>query len=153
MPVESVNAEKRRKTAIQLRKGVASYSVVPYSFIFSGTSPRLGPLCSCRCRSRDKVISYLLNAAHRYGGSKARFFADFGFRLDDWESLAHALREHGRRNEVVVERETGFGPRYEVDGPLNAPDGRAPRVRTVWQLDDGEVAPRLITAYPLEARR
>ena len=26
-----------------------------------------------------------------------------------------------------------------------------PRVRTVWQLDAGEVAPRLITTYPLEA--
>ncbi len=31
-----------------------------------------------------------------------------------------------------------------------APDGRRSRVRTVWQVDDGEIAPRLITAYPLE---
>jgi hypothetical protein len=30
----------------------------------------------------------------------------FGFRLDDWEALAHALREHARQNEVTVERET-----------------------------------------------
>ena len=34
---------------------------------------------------------------------------------------------------------------------LKAPDGRQPRVRTVWQLDHEQVAPRLITAYPLEA--
>jgi len=40
-------------------------------------------------------------------------------------------------------------PRYEVDGPLNTPAGRTPYVRTVWQLDHGEVAPRLITAYPV----
>ena len=39
----------------------------------------------------------------------------------------------------------------EVEGELKAPDGRQPRVRTVWQLDHGQVAPRLITAYPLEA--
>ncbi len=45
---------------------------------------------------------------------------------------------------------TGFGPRYEVDGELNAPDGRRPRLRTVWQLDRGQIAPRLITAYPVE---
>jgi hypothetical protein len=25
-----------------------------------------------------------------------------------------------------------------------------PRVRTVWQFDEGTIAPRLITAYPLE---
>lgn len=48
-------------------------------------------------------------------------------------------------------KETGFGPRYEVEGELIAPDARRPRVRIVWQLDEGEVATRLITTYPLEA--
>jgi len=28
-----------------------------------------------------------------------------------------------------------------------------PMVRTVWQLDDGDVPPRLITAYPIGLRR
>ena len=98
---------------------------------------------------REKVVEYLLNTTHRYGATKARFFTGFGFRLEDWETLARALREHAQQHDVSTERETGFGPRYEVDGPLNAPDGRAPRMRTVWQLHRGEVAPRLITAYPL----
>ena len=39
----------------------------------------------------------------------------------------------------------------EVEGELPAPDGRRPRVRTVWQVDKGQIAPRLITAYPLAA--
>lgn len=99
---------------------------------------------------QEKVVAYLLNPMHRYGASKARFFAGFGFQLDDWETLARALREHGQQHEVSTAKETGFGPRYEVDGPLNAPDGRTAQVRTVWQLDQGQVAPRLITAYPLE---
>jgi hypothetical protein len=47
-------------------------------------------------------------------------------------------------------KETGFGPRYEVEGELSCPDDRRPRVRTVWQMDKGHIAPRLITAYPLE---
>jgi hypothetical protein len=98
----------------------------------------------------EKVEGYLLNPTHRYGASKARFFTSFGFRLEDRETPARALREHGQQYEVSSERETGFGSRYEVDGPLNTPDGRSPRVRTVWQLDLGQVAPRLITAYPLE---
>jgi len=97
----------------------------------------------------EKITAYLLNAAHRYGECKARFFEEFGFRAGEWMMLAEALREHGRRNEVAREKETPFGPRYEVEGPLPAPDGRAPRIRTVWQVDEGEIAPRLITAYPL----
>ena len=100
-----------------------------------------------------KICDYLLNSTHRYGASKARFFAEFGFRAEAWEELALALREHGRQNEVSRVRETGFGQRYEVEGQLTAPDGRRPRVRTVWQMDEGQTAPRLITAHPLEANQ
>lgn len=101
---------------------------------------------------REKIFDYLLNPAHRYGASKARFFSGFGFRLEEWERLADALREHGRAHGVVKTRETGFGPRHAVEGELNTPSGRRPRVRTVWQLDEGAVAPRLISAYPLEVK-
>ena len=82
---------------------------------------------------------------------KARFFAHFGFRMAAWEQLAQALSEHGQTHDVTKTRETGFGPRYEVEGKLNCPNGRRPQVRSVWQLDQGAVAPRLLTAYPLEA--
>ena len=100
---------------------------------------------------REKITEYLLNTEHRYGASKARFFAEFGFEIQGWETLAEALLEHGRGHEVSNTRQTHWGPRYEIDGDLNTPDGRRPRIRTVWQLDAGEIAPRLITAYPLEA--
>jgi hypothetical protein len=99
---------------------------------------------------REKVADYLLNPAHRFGASKARFFTHFGFRVEAWKQLAQALREHGQKHDVTKMRETGFGPRYEVEGRLNCPNGRRPRVRSVWQLDEGAVAPRLLTAYPLE---
>ena len=101
---------------------------------------------------REKIVDYLLNSAHRYGASKARFFTQFGFGIEQWERLAEALREHGRRHEVARVRETGFGPRYTVEGKLNTPGGRRPRVRSVWQMDEGAIAPRLITAYPLEVK-
>ncbi len=95
-----------------------------------------------------KVKDYLLNAGHRHGRSKARFFGRFGFTVTNWEKLAMALREHAQQYEVIEVVETEFGSRYEVEGELRTPDGRAPRVRSVWQLDPGMVAPRLITAYP-----
>ena len=100
-----------------------------------------------------KIRDYLLNPSHRFGASKARFFAEFGFSVEYWEVLAVALQKHGAQNEVAKVRETGFGPRYEVEGGLAAPDGRRPRVRTVWQVDAGQSAPRLITAHPLEANQ
>lgn len=99
---------------------------------------------------REKIASYLLNRTHRYGASKAAFFRRFGFRLEGWEMLAESLRKHGQTHEVAKLKGTPFGPRYEVEGDLPTPDGRRPRLRTVWQLDKGCVAPRLTTAYPLE---
>ena len=99
---------------------------------------------------REKIVDYLLNPDHRYGTSKARFFGSFGFRRDAGEVLRDALREHGRRWEIKRVIDTGFGPRYEVEGELETPDGRRPRICTVWQLDTGQSTPRLITAYPSE---
>ena len=40
---------------------------------------------------REKITEYLLNPEHRYGASKARFFAGFGFTLEAWDVLASAL--------------------------------------------------------------
>lgn len=37
---------------------------------------------------REKIVDYLLNPAHRYGASKARFVAAFGFRVEKWGRLA-----------------------------------------------------------------
>lgn len=99
---------------------------------------------------RGKIVAYLLNSSHRYGASNAKFFASFGFRAEGWEQLAQALLRQGQTGRVVRVKETGHGPRYQVEGSLEAPDRRSPRVRTVWQVDHGKVAPRLITAYPLE---
>jgi hypothetical protein len=100
---------------------------------------------------REKIVDYLLNPNHRYSASKARFFGAFGLRREDWEVLRDALCEHGRRWELTIMTETGFGPRHEVHGELETPDGRRPLICTVWRLDAAQTAPRLITAYPSEA--
>jgi len=98
----------------------------------------------------EKLAGYLLNPRHPQGVHKARFLGRFGFALVNLNVARQALLEHGRSHEVARVAQTSFGPRYAVEGILKTPDGRDPCVRTVWQMDDGEVAPRLITAYPLE---
>jgi len=98
----------------------------------------------------EKIIDYLLNAKHPYGGSKASFFTQFGFTAERWESFAERLRQQGSSHPVSRVTETVFGPRYNVDGEIVSPDGRNPNIRTIWQMDHGVLAPRLITAYPIE---
>ena len=97
-----------------------------------------------------KLLGYLLNPDHPHGRHKARYMGRFGFSASDADQLRDALLAHCRSHEMTTVRQTGFGPRYAVEGQLLTPDGRNPLVRTVWQMDKGEVAPRLITAYPLE---
>lgn len=100
----------------------------------------------------EKIAGYLLNLEHRYGARKARFFIALGFSVDEWTTLADALREHGRTHDVSAIRETGFGPRYTVEGELSTSSGAQAFIRSVWQFDKGSIAPRLITAYPVPRR-
>lgn len=97
---------------------------------------------------RWKITEYLLSATHPDGASKAKFFLRFGFHLENWEILGVALRKHAVKCAVVKTVESAFGTRYTVEGALETPDGRNPRLRTVWLVEKGSAVPRLITAYP-----
>jgi hypothetical protein len=97
---------------------------------------------------RAKVRDYLLCLAHPVGRFKAAFFRDLGFRPERWGELAGALIRHAADNRVEKVERSGFGTRYIVEGALDTPVGRRPVVRTVWFLDPGSSAPRIVTAYP-----
>ena len=98
----------------------------------------------------EKTRDYLLNIEHRRGRAKARFFLRFGFTREEWQVFAEALQAHAIANEVISTRETSCGTHYVVDGSLETPDGRNPRVWTVWELTPDSEVPRFITAYPRE---
>jgi hypothetical protein len=97
----------------------------------------------------EKLSDYLLAPTHPTGRAKAAFFARFGYTADNAPALAEALRQHAGDNEVAGVEQTPFGRRFTVEGRLQTPDGRHPRVRVVWFIGDGERQPRLVTAYPL----
>lgn len=99
---------------------------------------------------RQKITEYLLNPAHPRGKSKARFLVRYGFSRGRWQELAEALRQHGQSNPVVAAVDSCFGTKYNVEGPLRTPDGRNPRVRTVWITAPASREPRLVTAFPAE---
>ncbi len=97
---------------------------------------------------RDKITEYLLSDAHPDGSHKARFFKRFGYQSGRWERLEHDLRAHARRHSVVKTVESEHGVRYTMEGMMEAPDGRNPRIRTVWFIQKNSTRPRFITAYP-----
>jgi hypothetical protein len=101
---------------------------------------------------RNKIAGYLLCRTHPDGKSKADFFGRFGFTSTKWEVFAEAMRIHAQKNETTKCVETGHGKRNSIDGTLEVPDGRRPMVRTVWIVETGKTAPRLITAHPVQKR-
>ena len=97
---------------------------------------------------REKITDYLLSKTNPNNKGKAEFFFGFGFRLERWQDFAEALCFHGATHDVVKFEETDRDVRYIVDGQIETPDGRNPRIRTVWHVVRGRTSPRLITAYP-----
>ena len=100
---------------------------------------------------QDKIENYLLNPDHPIGGGKAGFFRRFGFSREQWGHLADALRQHAQANAVANSVSDADGTTYLVEGPLETPSGRRLRLRTVWLVETGQLAPRFITAHPLPA--
>lgn len=97
-----------------------------------------------------KILFYLLDPDHPKGGPKARFLARFGFTRGAPELLVKALMRHFENGDRVEVIDTEWGPRLHVGGPLWTPDGRAPMMRTVWQMTaDGSGEAAFVTVKPL----
>ena len=96
----------------------------------------------------NKITAYLLSEEN--SGGKASFFVAFGFSLAQPAVLRSALLAHAATHEVARVAESVHGIKYVIDGKMQTPDGRTPQVRSVWIVDRGQDAPRLITAYARE---
>ena len=99
---------------------------------------------------REKIADYLLNAAHPDNGGKAAFFLSLGFNQDDWQGLALAFHRLAGRAQISKSVETSHGCKYIVEGRIETPVGKSPIVRTIWIIDRGAEAPRLVSAYPCQ---
>lgn len=114
-----------------------------------GKGRAIGRLPGARLAIIDdqKLTGYLLAVDHPVGRWKAAFFQRFGFAPS---TLRGALLSHARFGHVMTAGDTIFGSKYMIEGRLTAPDGRRPLVRSVWFIEAGERAPRLVTAYPVQ---
>jgi hypothetical protein len=96
---------------------------------------------------RRKITEYLLNPSHPDNGGKAAFFFSMGFTAGSWEAMASALCEHAAEADATQVDPSPYGCKFIVDGQINTPVGKRPRIRSVWILNNGTPNPRLITAY------
>jgi hypothetical protein len=98
----------------------------------------------------EKVRDYLLDLGHADGGSKAKFFIHFGFNRERWEELAEALSHHAKENPVCDVKQDAAGTSYAIEGAIETPSERRPKIRAIWLVETAGLAPRFITAYPLK---
>jgi hypothetical protein len=56
------------------------------------------------------------------------------------------LLAHAAAHEVALLVSNVYGDKYIIEGPLQTPDGRNPKVRAVWIVNVGTDVPRLVTA-------
>lgn len=100
----------------------------------------------------SKIKNYLLDINHPVGGGKAKFFLAGGFSPDEPALFAEALKRHLHEHHTAAKTsKTSLGARrLVIEGAMTMPDGRAPEVRTIWDIDPGQKSPRLITAYAVD---
>ena len=79
-----------------------------------------------------------------------RYNYDAGFSADRAALLIDALRAVAQTGEVVESVESSHGEKFVVDGQVSSQteSSHSRTVRTVWIIDRGLEAPRLVTAYP-----
>jgi filamentous hemagglutinin len=95
-----------------------------------------------------KISAYLLAPAHEHGGPKAHFFISFGWSPDLPSQFIDALRKHALSWQVDRSYPAEYGQKFELLGPLQAPDGSSVVVKSVWIILVGEDLPRLVTVVP-----
>ncbi len=96
----------------------------------------------------NKLTDYLLSLEHPKGKDKAVFFMRFGFTSEQHAVLADSLKKHALTQPVIEAKTSEYGVKYILKCTCETPDSRNPCIKSVWIVEDGNVSPRLITAYP-----
>ncbi len=100
-----------------------------------------------------KLAGYALNPAHDQGGSdKARVFESaLGYTAANADELGRQLLAGLKGRPATAALRDAYGQRWTVDIPVTGPKGAA-IVKTGWIVQDGNDAPRLISARVIKAK-
>lgn len=106
------------------------------------------PNCQNARVADAKLYKYLLNLNHPDGKSKARFFELIGYTATNGEQLRADLLRLACSGTVRKQMPNPEGVKYVVVGSIDALNGKAYELLTVWAIEPPDHEPRLITAYP-----
>jgi hypothetical protein len=98
----------------------------------------------------SKRSDYLLSLSHPVGRSKAQFFRSLGCDETSVQLLEQGLLPIAETEEITTLVASPHGRKYTIEGRLQTqtPTRRVIAVRTVWIIENGQQAPRFVTAYP-----
>ena len=95
------------------------------------------------------MTGYLLSLSHPKGKGKAKWFRLLGFDETTVAEFSSELKRMPLDWDLTDVIDSPYGTKYVVEGMLFGPFG-AGMVRSVWQVNRGDSAARLITAYPID---
>src|SRR5689334_19176905 len=96
----------------------------------------------------EKVENYLLNVYHNDGRSKAKFFLNRGFSLENIEIFKNALMLHSREREVTEKVCSEYGEKFTLKCEIETPDLKNPCIVSVWTINEGEKTPQACNGLP-----
>src|SRR5829696_3587083 len=85
----------------------------------------------------EPKLGYLLRPEDKGG-----VFLELGFSLAEPAVLRVALLEHACTARLQKSVRTRYGLKYVLEGGMRSPDGRDPRISSVWIVEGMEVRPR-----------
>ena len=99
-----------------------------------------------------KITHYLLDLNHPQGGGKAQEFRKRGYDESNVATMISDLIGVAQSQPVSEVVQTQYGTKYVIYGVIQPPVGGDLLILSVWQIDYGRSAPRLLSAYPQEPR-
>src|SRR5437016_7191728 len=75
-----------------------------------------------------------------------------GYALDNWQQLAHDIRQQILVKEAVSTKQTSYGEYFEISASLRGPNGVRLQVKTVWMSESQSGITKFITLYPDRGR-
>lgn len=98
----------------------------------------------------EKFSKYSLNPSNKNNDGKAEAYKKgLGFDQDNADELRKAIHDKiisGRVSPYEIEQ-FQYGVKYKFRVPVTGPNGKTKYVIAVYQIDNGEVTPRMVTNY------
>jgi len=98
--------------------------------------------------TEKKFTGYFLDPTHPTGGHKAIVFEKvLGYNKSNWRELRSKIQQGILKYRRIERLGNSYGQKFEVRMIIKGPTGRCAKVKTGWIIDEGEVNPRIVSAY------